>query len=294
MSSPRFEPWLIPDTISCGWNSIKPSVAKRTQSTGVPSVANPDVPSPNSISSTQSGRRVVIERAVALRFVSGAITASSMAGTSSSARRIACRPLAWMPSSLVSRTFKAVQSRVVSGRNETTPACERSATPATVVADALEIKPVGGCRLGGGASRRPVEQFLEALDAEAPAPDREHRPHEHANHVAHERVRLDPEGEHVLGLAHPLGAEDIALEPHVVGLGWSERGEVVRPDEHRRTSIERRRVERARDMEGIRTLERRRHRSAQDPVSIRPRARVPARVEPIRSPLGYEHPDVGG
>ena len=46
-------------------------------------------------------------RAVAERFESGAIVASSTPGTSSSARRIACRPVAWIPSSLVSSTFIA-------------------------------------------------------------------------------------------------------------------------------------------------------------------------------------------
>ena len=51
------------------------------------------VPSPNSTSSTQSGVRVVMLRAVALRLESGAITASSTPGTSSSARRMACRPI---------------------------------------------------------------------------------------------------------------------------------------------------------------------------------------------------------
>jgi len=44
-------------------------------------------------------------RAVALRLESGAITASSMSGTSSRARRMALRPIAWMPSSFVRRTF---------------------------------------------------------------------------------------------------------------------------------------------------------------------------------------------
>jgi hypothetical protein len=44
-------------------------------------------------------------RAVALRLESGAMTASSMPGTSSSARRRTFRPLAWMPSSLVNTTF---------------------------------------------------------------------------------------------------------------------------------------------------------------------------------------------
>ena len=107
MSSPRFEPWLMPDTISSGLKPIRPSAAKRTQSTGVPSVAKPVVPSPNSTSSTHRGLRVVMLRAVALRFESGAITASSTSGTSSRARRIAFRPVAWMPSSLVRRIFTA-------------------------------------------------------------------------------------------------------------------------------------------------------------------------------------------
>ena len=69
-------------------------MAKRTQSTGVPSVAKPTLPSPKSTSSTQIGRRVVIERAVAERLESGAMTASSTPGTSASARRRACSPSA--------------------------------------------------------------------------------------------------------------------------------------------------------------------------------------------------------
>ena len=40
MSSPRLEPWLMPETISSASKaSTSPSAAKRTQSTGVPSVA---------------------------------------------------------------------------------------------------------------------------------------------------------------------------------------------------------------------------------------------------------------
>src|SRR4051794_2498403 len=104
-SSPRFEPWLIPETMSSGEKpAISPSEAKRTQSTGVPSVAYPSVPSPKSTSSTTSGRRVVMPRPMAERFPSGAIVASSTSSTSSSARRSVCRPSAAMPSSLVSRT----------------------------------------------------------------------------------------------------------------------------------------------------------------------------------------------
>ena len=70
MSSPRFEPWLIPETISSGSNSMRPRAANRTQSTGVPSVAKPVPPSSNSTSSTQSGWWIVMLRAVALRFES--------------------------------------------------------------------------------------------------------------------------------------------------------------------------------------------------------------------------------
>ena len=105
MSSPRLGPWLMPETITSGSNSSSPSAAKRTQSTGVPSVAKPDVPSPNSSSSTHRGVRKVMLRAVAERLESGAITASSMPGTSSRASRSTFRPVAVMPSSLVSRTF---------------------------------------------------------------------------------------------------------------------------------------------------------------------------------------------
>src|SRR5918996_768462 len=75
MSSPRFEPWLIPETISSGRSPSSPSSAKRTQSTGVPSVAKPLVPSSKRTSSTHSGERVVMLRAVALRLEAGGETA---------------------------------------------------------------------------------------------------------------------------------------------------------------------------------------------------------------------------
>jgi hypothetical protein len=47
---------------------------------------------------------VVIERAIAERLPSGAITTSSTEGMAISARRSACRPSASIPSSLVRRT----------------------------------------------------------------------------------------------------------------------------------------------------------------------------------------------
>ena len=68
------------------------------------SVAYPTDPSPKSTSSTHSGRRVVIERAIAERFPSGAITASRIEDTLAKARRSACSPAASMPSSFVSST----------------------------------------------------------------------------------------------------------------------------------------------------------------------------------------------
>src|SRR3954447_10082493 len=103
MSSPRLAPWLIPETIRSGRPPTRPSSAKRTQSTGVPSGAKPTRPSSNSISSTPSGERVVMLRAVALRLESGAMTSTSTSSSSTSARRRACSPGAEMPSSLVRR-----------------------------------------------------------------------------------------------------------------------------------------------------------------------------------------------
>src|SRR3954449_999353 len=103
MSSPRLAPWLIPETIRSGRPPTRPSSAKRTQSTGVPSVAKPTRPSSKVTSSTESGERVVMLRAVALRLESGAITSTSMSSSSTSARRAACSPGAEMPSSLVRR-----------------------------------------------------------------------------------------------------------------------------------------------------------------------------------------------
>ena len=74
-----FAPWLMPETISSGSNSIRPSAAKRTQSTGVPLVANPVVPSPNSTSSTDSGSLKVMLREVLLRTLFRFVRKSSFA-----------------------------------------------------------------------------------------------------------------------------------------------------------------------------------------------------------------------
>ncbi len=94
MSSPRLEPWLIPETISSGGSPSSPRSANRTQSTGVPSVAKPLDPSSKETSSTHSGERVVMLRAVALRLESGAITCTSSPESAASACRSACRPSA--------------------------------------------------------------------------------------------------------------------------------------------------------------------------------------------------------
>ena len=77
-----------------------------------------------STSCTHSGRRVVIERAVADWLASGAMTASSMSSSASSARRSACRPSASIPSSLVSST------RSTTAEDTTTPLGNRCAVAA--------------------------------------------------------------------------------------------------------------------------------------------------------------------
>src|SRR4051794_6123274 len=192
MSSPRLVPWLIPETIISGW-STSPSTANLTQSTGVPSVAKPVDPSSNSISSTDSGRRVVMLRAVALRFESGAITDSSPPGVSSNARRSALSPCAWMPSSLVSRTFTLLRIRA------------ELRAPRSV-AHVLQVQPMRLRGVAGLGARPALQQPLELLDPHPPAGHREHRADQDPHHVAHERVRLDPVGQHVAGLPNPLGA----------------------------------------------------------------------------------------
>src|SRR5215213_1998859 len=248
MSSPRFAPWLIPDTISSGGASIRPSEAKRTQSTGVPSVAKPVVPSPNSTSSTQIGSWRVTARPVALRFESGAMTSSSTSGSSRSALRITLRPVAVMPSSFVSRTRIWWLSRVC---------------------DALEVEPVGWRRRPRLAARAPLEQLPEALRPRA----LEHGADQHAHHVAHERVRLDPEGEHVARLLEPLGPQHVALEAHVVRLRGSEGGEVVRAHERGGAGAKGVAVERPRPPERAVPLEGARGAPRVYAVAIRARAR---------------------
>src|SRR3954453_7172825 len=259
MSSPRFAPWLMPDTISSGTNSSSPSTAKRTQSTGGPSVAKPLVPSPNSTSSTQSGLRVVIERAVALRFESGAITASSTPGTSRSARRITFSPVAWMPSSLVSRTFiRALR----------------------LVANGLEVEAVRWRGVARLVARAALQPPLEIRHLEAAAAHREHGPHERSDHSPHEAVGLDPEGERP-GLVGPFGARHLALEACVVGVGEREGREVVRAGNRQRAGVERLALERLGPVQRPPALERVGHLAGEHAVAIGARAGVPARVEAV-------------
>ena len=71
-----------------------------------------------------------------------------------------------------------------------------------------------------------VEQRREVLERPPPLGDLQHRPDEHAVHVAHERVGLDLEREHVAVL-DPARRQQVAREARVVGLGRRERGEVV-------------------------------------------------------------------
>src|SRR6185312_3236932 len=114
----------MPETIRSGRSPTSPRCAKRTQSTGVPSVANPVLPSRSSTSATFSERWMVMPRAEPERFESGAITWTSPN------RWSACfawnRPREVMPSSLVRRMFTA----------ETSYACHptRGDTMPTVVA----------------------------------------------------------------------------------------------------------------------------------------------------------------
>src|SRR3954452_3497369 len=229
MSSPRLEPWLMPETISSGWNAIRPSVANLTQSTGVTSVAKPDVPSPMSTSSTQSGLRVVMLRAIALRFESGAITASSRPGTYSRACRMVRSPIAWMPSSFVRRTFtnSHEDSRGRAGGSD-----------AGVVSHGLQVQAAGRRCLPRLASRPPLQESRKPVHFHSPRRHVQHGARQRAHHPPHEAVGLDPERDYVRSLVEPLRAGDAALEAVVVGLRRREGGEVVGPGQKLRTGVE--------------------------------------------------------
>ncbi len=60
------------------------------------------------------------------------------------------------------------------------------------------------------ARGRPSSNRAKPVDRDAPAGDVEHRPHERAVHVAHERVSLDPELEQPLATVPPEGRVNIA------------------------------------------------------------------------------------
>src|SRR5918992_1262035 len=267
MSSPRLAPWLMPDTISSGSKSIRPRAANRTQSTGVPLVAKPVVPSPNSTSSTVSASWNVMLRAVAERFESGAITASSTPGTSSRARRSTCSPVAVMPSSFVSKTFTARGDSV--GPRSKEKAWGRRRPP----------------RL---AARPSLEESLKPLRADAV----EHRSHQDAHHGAHERVGLDHEGEHVVALVYPLRPHHVALEAHVVRLGRREGREVVSAGQGGRARVEGGAVEWARPPQRPVAFERAADRPRVHPVAVGAAPRVAPGIEAVICRLARQHAHV--
>src|SRR3954469_21226947 len=260
MSSPRFEPWLMPETIRSGSDSTRPSAAKRTQSTGVPSVANPVVPSSNSISSTQSGSRVVMLRAVALLFESGAITASSTSGTPRSALRMAFRPVAWMPSSLVRRTFIGAQLRIVAGA-----ACAVTG----LITHRLEVEAVGRGGVAGVRPRGAFQQPGELLYRHPARAHGEHRAHQRADHVTHEGVRLDPVLQAIWAVRKPLRAQDDALEAHVIALRGREGGEVMRAGDRLSACVQSIQVEGPRPVQGKAALEHRGRLPREQPVPVK-------------------------
>ncbi len=93
----------MPLTMMSGSPSSSPRVPKRTQSTGVPSVAKAVEPSASRTSSTWSGWWMVIPRPMALRLESGAMTLTRPRG--SSACLSASNPGEWTPSSFVTRMW---------------------------------------------------------------------------------------------------------------------------------------------------------------------------------------------
>ena len=268
MSSPRLAPWLVPETIRSGRPPSRPSSAKRTQSTGVPSVAKPLWPSPNSTSSTLSGERVVMLRAVALRLAFGAITSIV------DVVELLQRP----PGRLQAGSGDAV----VVGEEDAHAVDSRG----PLVGDRLQVEAVWRRRFPGLRARRAGEQASEALDAAAARGDLEHRPDQDPDHAAHEGVGGDPEAEHVAGLLRPGGGEDQPLEMDVIGLGRGEGGEVVAAEQRRRAGVEALAVDPVRPPQRPAALERAGRAAGQQPVVVAARDRVAAGVEALGGRCG--------
>src|SRR4029077_10742259 len=108
----------------------------------------------------------------------------------------------------------------------------------------------------------------------------EHGAYEDADHVSHEGVGRDPEAEDVAFLV-PAGVVDVAVEADVVGLGWSEGGEVVVAGEGRGAGLQRIQVDGVRPPEGAALLERARRGAREQPVAVAARLGVVPRVEAV-------------
>ena len=117
-------------------------------------------------------------------------------------------------------------------------------------------------------------------------------PDQHAHHVPHEGVCLDPELEHV-PRPGPARIQDVSLEADVVGPRGSEGREVVRASKQCRTCGERRLVQRVRPPQRAPLLERAGRCAREQPVAVGPRAGVAASVERVGRRLGGAHREVG-
>ena len=106
----------------------------------------------------------------------------------------------------------------------------------------------------------------------------EHRPHQHAHHVAQEGVGGDVELEPV-AVAAPLRGEHGAVEVDVLGLGRRERREVVGADEGRGACVEGGRIEGAGVVELVAPPQRIAARAGVQAVDVASGAGVPAGVE---------------
>ena len=90
-------------------------------------------------------------------------------------------------------------------------------------------------------------------------------------------------------LLEPLGAQHVALEAHVVGLGGREGGEVVRAGQRGGAGVEPLAVERPRPPERAPALEGARLGPGEHAVAVGAAARVAAGVEALGRRLAGEH-----
>ncbi len=142
---------------------------------------------------------------------------------------------------------------------------------------------------------RPSSSSANCSGASAALPDLEHRPDQHSDHVAHERVGLDPELEQVVTATTASSADRTSRSKRTcsvsVGVNAVKSWVPRTASAHARSASV---IERSRPVQRPSALERASCRARQQPVAVGAAGRVEAGVEARGRRPAVEHGDVVG